>query len=146
MQGDVAFVEVRDELRAQTGSAEPGDACQKDRGDDRHRREADRRIEGGAVREGGPAHHGAFLLFDFSADQQRDRGRHEGQRKDQGRRQSQHDREGHWMEHLSFNAGEGKDRQVDDRDDDDAEDRGLDNFCRRLGRKIKAFVLRQQAA
>ena len=48
------------------------------------------------------------------------------------------------MEHFSFDARERKDRQVDDRDDDHAEDRRLDHFTGRSGREAEAFVPGEQ--
>ena len=61
-----------------------------------------------------------------------------GKRDDHGKR--------HRVEHLPFHAGEGKDRDVDRRDDEKAEQAWLDHLCTGTCRQGKSFFPSQQTA
>ena len=117
LDSEVALVEVWYELAAQPRGEDArehhGDACD---GED-YSLGLQSSIEQGLIRLLGPVHQAVFLLGNFLADEERNCCRDERDRQDHRAQQSDDDRECHRVEHLSFNAREREDGQVDDHDD-----------------------------
>src|SRR3546814_3044339 len=68
------------------------------------------------------AHQPILLLLDLAGNEERHRGRNQGERQEKSSGQREDDRDRHRVEGLSFDAFEREDRQIDRGDDDDAED------------------------
>src|SRR3546814_4901969 len=90
------------------------------------------------------AHQPILLLLDLAGNEERHRGRNQGERQEKSSGQREDDRDRHRVEGLSFDAFEREDRQIDRGDDDDAEDARLDHFGARRGHEAEAFVAIEQ--
>ena len=77
---------------------------------------------------------------DLAGDEDRHRRWHEGHGEDHRAEQRGHDGEGHRVEHLPFDTGEGKDWDVDDGDDEFAEQGRTADLAGRIEGKGKPFV------
>ncbi|KUJ04258.1 hypothetical protein AR275_11660 [Stenotrophomonas maltophilia] len=97
-----------------------------------------------AIQLGHAPHSLGFLLRDLARDKLSNRSGNE--REGQCHRTSQRDNDGqgHRVEHLSFHAGERKDRDVDGGNDEQAEQAGLDHLGTGAGGQSKALIPGQQ--
>jgi hypothetical protein len=70
-----------------------------------------------------PRSHAPFPGFGFLSEE-KEASTYHSHGNDQRAHQGKNDRDGHWTKHLSFCAGECKDRQVDQSDDQTAKNTG----------------------
>ncbi|MNJ61102.1 hypothetical protein D3C77_568730 [compost metagenome] len=75
------------------------------------------------------AHYQAFFFLDLASHEHGNCSRHEGDGKNHCAKQRDHHGEGHRVEHLAFDTGEGKDRQVHHHNDQLTEDQRSSSFA-----------------
>ncbi len=118
---DVPFIEVGDELRTQTCRQQAGQHNERRRTAQHRPPVAQRPAEQRGIASGEPRHDLVLVLGHAPPEEQCDGCGHEreGQQDRPGERQ--HHRDRHRVEHLSLDAGQRKDREIDRGDDADAE-------------------------
>ena len=117
MESDIAFIQVRDELRSHTARRKRR-YCYQDDSSRYHRGpKLQRGIEDRGIKPPCPAHQTAVLFRNLSGYEHRDGRRNEGEGQKEGSRQSHDDGNSHRMEHLSLDAGQGEDGHIDEGDD-----------------------------
>ena len=146
VQGDVAFVQARDEFRTHARGQPAAGRDQGERERQQRKTRPQRQRQQRCIAAPRPAHQRVVVLRHRAAEQQGHRRRHEGERQQQrgGQRGDHGDR--HRVEHFPFHAGQGEDRQVHGRDDADAEQRGPDDFVGGLEHDFEPFALAQGPA
>ena len=145
VQGDVAFIQVRDELGSQACCKQAGQHHQHCRCRDDGDSQLNRLLEKRCIEAADAAHHLGFLLGNLAGDKQGDRSGHEGQRQHHRAGQGDDDGQGHRMEHLSFHARQREDRKVNSRDDEQPEQGGLDDFRTGTRNQRETLIAGQQA-
>ena len=80
-----------------------------------------------------------LFFLDLAGDEHRNRRRDKGHRQQHRAEQGDHHSKRHRVEHFPFDAGEGKDRQVHDHDDQLAENQRSPRFLGRRKHFVKAF-------
>lgn len=145
MQRNIAFVQVGDELAAQAGGQHRAQRHRCKRCNADPAAVPKRTIEQGRVDAARPAHRAVFVLGHLAAEQQRDRGRHEGQRQQHRASQRQHHGDRHRVEHLAFDAGEREHRQIHRGDDAQAEQAGADHLGGGLGSELETLIAFEHA-
>ena len=146
MQGDIAFLKLRNEFRAHARGSHPG---HDDQGHGpRHHQPAQfqRHAQNRGIELRGTAHQDVRLFLHLARNDHRNRSRDEGQGEDHRRREGENHGEGHRVEHFPFHACQGEDRDIDQGDDQHAEERGTDHLGRSLGGLLEALLTGQQAA
>ena len=91
-----------------------------------------------------PPDHPAFLAMAGWTEAKGSQGRHDRQRDERGSRQRDHDGRGHRLEHLPFDAFEGEDRDIDQRDDGDAEEHRTSDLAGGGGKFVDPLLLGQR--
>ena len=146
MHDDIAFVQVRQELGPEPGCKQAAARDQGDRDADGQPAETQCRGKQGPIREAGAGDKRVPAVPDRLAEQERNGRRHKGDGQHHGAQERNHHGRGHGMKHLAFHARQGKDRNVDCRDDADAEQRRADDFAGGLADGFQPFLQRLRAA
>ena len=124
-----AFIELRNELRAQLGEQPPG-AGKEEKGD-RHHQPPQPQGSGqqGRVKCLRASHDPAFFFTDVAAQEPRAQRGHQGERQHERAHEREHHGHRHRAEHFPFDPGERENRHIDDRDNEHAEKHGPGHFA-----------------
>ena len=144
--GKRTFVQLRYELRAQLleDGDRPGE--QGDRGHHHQPAHTKGPAQGGRISPLQQGDKPVVFFADFSAEEERTQHGHQGQGQDQRPHQRHHDGQGHGLEHLPFDAGQGQDGQIDDGDDEDPEEGGRAHFLTGVAHRLVALLGGQDPA
>ena len=146
LKRQVALVELRDEVRAQPREDPEREAEERE---GRHHDEgAATEAEGEqrGVKALGLANEPVVLLGDFAREEGRAQHRHERDGQHQRAAQREHDHEGHRLEHLPRDAFQRENRDIDHRDDEDAEEHRAGDFLGGGQHAFEPLLRREHAA
>ncbi len=145
MQGDIAFVQLRDELGAEGAQQPAARQHQQERGGDHCMAQPQRPCQQRPIHRFAGADDRAFLFADGAGHEGGHSGGHQRERQQHGGQQRHHHGGGHRMEHFSFHAGKRKDRDVHHGDNRDTEQAGPDHLGGGLEHALQPFAQRQGA-
>ncbi len=125
----IPFVEVGNKLTAHAGRRDTADGNQQRRDHRDAEPVADRGSEQRRVDSVGSAHKEILMFGNIASNQQSHGCRHKCHRQNAGAGQRHQHRQGHRREHLSFDAGERQDWQIDDCNNERSKQAGADDLA-----------------
>ena len=139
LKGEVALVELRDELRAEPRKHEQRKSKQREHRQHHEPAEAQAELEERRVEALGERDEPVVALADVAAEQERAQHGHQRKREDERAAEREHHDHGHRLEHFPLDALEREDGHIDDRDDEHAEEHRIRHFLRRTQHFLRAF-------